>query len=388
MNVSDLAVRFQTQFGRAPAFIARAPGRVNLIGEHTDYNDGFVLPMAIDRDVTLVGAPRDDNRVRVDSSNFNQVVEFDLGNLARDDAQPWSNYIRGVADVLQKAGHTLRGFDASMFGDVPIASGLSSSAATEMASVKAFEAAAAQATQQPDALGLDGVKEAQFAQRAEIDFVGVNCGIMDQFISSLGKQGQALFIDCRSLQYELVPMPAGITVLVVDTQAPRTLAGSAYNERVRECAEACRTLGVNSLRDVSVGQFEAQRARLPELIAKRAAHVVYENQRVLDAVAALRANDVAALGQLMYQSHESLRDLYEVSSAALDAVVDIAKAEPGVLGARMTGAGFGGCAIALVKQENAAALKATVEREYPLRTHRTPKVYASVPSDGANWQPL
>ena len=384
MNATDLAVRFQAQFGRAPTFVARAPGRVNLIGEHTDYNDGFVLPMAIDRDVIFVGAARPDPQVRIHSTNFNQTVEFALDAVAHSDTHPWSNYVRGIADVLQKAGHSLSGFDAMMYGDVPIASGLSSSAASEMASIKAFEAAAE--SQSP--LTLDGVKEAQLAQRAEIDFVGVNCGIMDQFISSLGKQGQALFIDCRSLEYELVPMPAGITVLVVDTQAPRTLAGSAYNERVRECAEACKLLGVISLRDVSVSQFEDQRAKLPMLIANRAAHIVYENQRVLDAVAALRANDVAALGQLMLQSHNSLRDLYEVSSKELDAVVEIAQAMPGVLGARMTGAGFGGCAIALVKDENAAALKAAVEREYPIKTNRTPKVYACVPSNGASWGPL
>ncbi len=384
MNASDLAVRFQTQFGYAPTFVARAPGRVNLIGEHTDYNDGFVLPMAIDRHVILVGAARPDQQVRVESANFNQVVEFSLDTVTHSDTHPWNNYLRGIADVLQKAGHGLKGFDAVIYGDVPIASGLSSSAATEMASIKAFEAATGSQTP----LDLNGVKEAQLAQRAEIDFVGVNCGIMDQFISSLGQQGQALFIDCRSLEYELVPMPAGITVMVVDTQAPRTLAGSAYNERVRECAEACRILGVKSLRDVTVSQFESQRGQLPELIAKRAAHVVYENQRVLDAVAALRSSDATALGQLMVQSHYSLRDLYEVSSKELDAVVDIAQTMPGVFGARMTGAGFGGCAIALVKDENAAALKAAVEREYPIRTSRTPKVYACVPSDGASWEQL
>ena len=380
MNTSELITHFRTQFGTAPSFVARAPGRVNLIGEHTDYNGGFVLPMAIDRDVTFVGVPRTDRVVRVHSANFNQVSEFSLDKIERSHDHEWSNYVRGVADVLQKAGHTLHGFDAVMFGNVPIASGLSSSAATEMATIEAFNAVGA--------LHIDGVREARFAQQAENQFVGVNCGIMDQFISSLGQQGQALFIDCRSLDYKLVPMPTGITVLVVDTQAPRTLAGSAYNERRAQCEEAARIFGVELLRDVSVSDFERRKGELTPLVAQRAAHIVYENQRVLDAVQALRNGAVATFGQLMNQSHDSLRDLYAVSSKELDAVVDIARAMPGVLGARMTGAGFGGCAIAFVETRHVATLQAAIEREYPIKTNRIPKVYACVPSDGAGWQAM
>jgi galactokinase len=380
MHTPDLISRFRSKFGYAPTFIARAPGRVNLIGEHTDYNAGFVLPMAIDRDVVFVGAARTDHVVRVDSANFDQLVAFSLDSITHAEKFLWNNYVRGVADVLQKAGHTLGGFDAVMYGTVPIASGLSSSAATEMAAMKAFDAV--------NATQLTGVQQAQLAQKAEIEFMGVNCGIMDQFISSLGKRGQALFIDCRALTHELVPMPSGVSVLVADTQAPRTLASSAYNERVRECAEAAKILGVNSLRDASVSQFENQKDKMPALIAKRAAHVIYENQRVLDAVAALRANAVAGFGALMNASHDSLRDLYAVSSKELDAVVDIARGMPGVLGARMTGAGFGGCAIALVRDENVDALKEAVERQYPIKTKRTPKVYVCVPSDGASFAPL
>jgi galactokinase len=385
MDITQLSKQFASQFGASPAFVARAPGRVNLIGEHTDYNDGFVLPIAIDRDVALIGAPRDDGRVRVYSTDFNQRAEFSLDRIDHDAQHEWSNYLRGVADVLTQAGYALRGFDAVMKGDVPIASGLSSSAATEMATVMALTAAS-QGT--PSALKIDGAKAAQFSQRAENQFVGVNCGIMDQFISSLGKAQHALMIDCRSLGYELVPMPSGATVLVVDTTAPRTLAGSAYNQRRAECEEGARLLGARSLRDITAAEFDRRAGELPPVIAKRCAHVVHESQRVLDAVGALKHDDVKTFGALMFQSHESLRDLYEVSSKELDAVVDIARGEPGVYGARMTGAGFGGCAIALVQDQHAGALARKVQAEYPRRTGRTPNVYACVASDGASWRAI
>ncbi len=380
MDISRLQSQFAAHFGTAATFIARAPGRVNLIGEHTDYNDGFVLPIAIDRDVALVGAPRNDRRVSVYSVDFDQQSGFSLDRIDHDPQHEWSNYIRGVADVLQKDGHIPGGFNAVMQGDVPIASGLSSSAATEMATAMAFSAATP--------LRIDGAHAARLAQRAENRFVGVNCGIMDQFISSLGKAQHALMIDCRSLDYRLVPVPTGATVLVVDTTAPRTLAGSAYNQRRSECEEGARLLGIASLRDIGPVDFERRRRELPEVIARRCAHVVHESQRVLDAVAALQQNDVTAFGQLMYQSHESLRDLYEVSSAELDAVVEIARGEAGVYGARMTGAGFGGCAIALVADAQAQALMQRVQAEYPRRTGRTPRVYACVASDGASWRAL
>ncbi len=383
MDISKLSTLHQSQFGAPSTFVARAPGRVNLIGEHTDYNNGFVLPIAIDRDVAFVGAPRDDRCVRIYSADFDQRAEFSLDAIDHDQQHEWSNYIRGVADVLQKAGHTLRGFDAVMQGDVPIASGLSSSAATEMATVMAFTAASSNWS---SPLQVNGARAAQYAQRAENQFVGVNCGIMDQFISSLGKAQHALMIDCRSLDYQLVPMPRGATVLVVDTTAPRTLAGSAYNQRRAECEEGAQLLGVESLRDISVSEFERRVGELPLVIAKRCAHVVHESQRVLDAVNALQRGDIQSFGDLMIQSHASLRDQYEVSSKELDAVVEITQGEPGVYGARMTGAGFGGCAIALVQDECAQALAHKVQEEYPRRTGRTPKVYACTASDGANWQ--
>jgi len=382
MEHAVLLEAFEQRFGRAPAFLTRAPGRVNLIGEHTDYNDGFVLPMAIDREVAIVGAPRADRRVRLYALNYDQWADFELDHLQRDEAAHWGNYPRGVAWALQEAGLGLRGLDGVLGGDVPIGSGLSSSAAIEMATLMAFVAC------QPDLSSLDRARAAKLAQRAENAFVGVNCGIMDQFISALGQAGHALFIDCRSLDYALVPMPAETAVVVVDTSAPRSLAASAYNERRAQCEAAARALGVAALRDLSPAAFAQQRAALPALVARRAEHVVHENQRVLDAVAALRTGDVAVFGRLMNESHDSLRDLYEVSSPELDAVVEIARGVAGVYGARMTGAGFGGCAIALVAQARVSELSSAIMHHYPARTGRQPSVYICMASDGANWRSL
>lgn len=382
VDYAALISRFEQRFGHRPAFLSRAPGRVNLIGEHTDYNDGFVLPMAINREVAVVGAPRDDRRIRLYALNFDDEADFALDQLQRSEPADWSDYPRGVAWVLREAGFDLVGFDGVLYGDVPIGSGLSSSAAIEMAVFMAFAAC------QPALAGLDRVRAAKLAQRAENAFVGVNCGIMDQFVSALGQAGHALFIDCRSLDYAPVPMPDEMAVLVVDTAAPRSLAASAYNERRAQCEAAARLLGVPALRDLSPEIFAQRRAALPALVAQRAEHVIYENRRVLDAVAALRAGDVATFGRLMNESHDSLRDLYEVSSAELDAVVEIARGVSGVYGARMTGAGFGGCAIALAEQTAVDALRDAVMREYPARTGRQPSIYVCTANDGASWRLL
>lgn len=389
MDLTSLSTQFSARFNQAPAFVARAPGRVNLIGEHTDYNDGFVLPMAIDREVIFVGAPRNDRIVSIYSLNFDQQVTFSLDNAQKTDPS-WSHYVCGVADILQKAGYALQGFNAVMFGNVPIASGLSSSAATEMAAIMAFNAISAltKNSDQAQAWAIDGVSAAKFAQKAENQFVGVNCGIMDQFISSLGKAKHALMIDCRSLAYELVPVPAGASVLVVDTTAPRTLAGSAYNQRRAECEAGAVFFNKASLRDVNMSEFKALKDKLPEKVMWRCAHVIMENKRVHDAVRAMKNGDLEQLGLLMNLSHDSLRDLYEVSSDELNAVCDIARAEEGVYGARMTGAGFGGCAIALVTNETVTQLAAKMANEYPKRTGRTPNIYTCIASDGASYRLL
>ena len=382
MDQSQLSQEFSRHFNRQPTFLARAPGRVNLIGEHTDYNNGFVLPMAISRSVQLVGAPRKDRVVRIAALNFGNTGEIDLDHITKGEPD-WLNYVRGVARVLTDYGYALTGFDAVMWGDVPPASGLSSSAAAEMATIQAFIASGAQSGAP---IEVDGVRAAKIGQKCENQFIGVNSGIMDQFISSLGQTGHALKIDCRDYSFEAVPMPKGATVIVVDTTAPRTLAGSAYNARRADCEAGAIILGVDSLRDVTMKMFKEHQDELPTVIMHRVAHVVLENQRVLDATAAMKRGDLEELGMLMYHSHESLRDLYEVSSKELDAVVDLAReAGEGVYGARMTGAGFGGCAIVLVDDAAAARVSAWMAAEYPKRTGRTPNIYPCVAAGGASW---
>ncbi len=381
MQMAVLEEAFRHTYGYAPTFLARAPGRVNLIGEHTDYNDGLVLPMAIDREAVVVGAPRDDNVVNLFSLHYNEKLSFDLGTIARRQEHHWSHYVLGVADALLRAGHTLKGFDGVLGSDVPIGSGLSSSAAVELATLMAFAAAT-------PSLQLSPLDAARLAQRAENCFVGVQCGLMDQLIAALGRAGHALLIDCRTLAHQPVPLPEGYTVVIIDTAAPRALASSAYNERRAQCEQAARLLGVPALRDVSPEELARRQTELPPLLARRARHVVRENQRVLQAVEALRAGDVAELGALMNQSHDSLRDDYEVSSPALDAAVEIARATDGVLGARMTGAGFGGCAIALAAQACVPALTTNLLAHYPKRTGLTPRLYPCSASDGATWHRL
>ncbi|PKO21755.1 MAG: galactokinase, partial [Chloroflexi bacterium HGW-Chloroflexi-1] len=342
---------FEPRFGSPATFIVRAPGRINLIGEHTDYNDGFVLPMAIDRAVWIALRPRDDRRVVVHSLDFDEPCDFSLDDLRKGNGD-WVEYVKGVAWAMMEAGHRLTGWEGVAAGDVPIGSGLSSSAAMELAAARAFAAASG--------LPWDPARMALIGQRAENGWVGVNCGIMDQLISAAGQADHALLIDCRSLASQAVPMPAGYRFLVLDSAAPRTLAGSAYNQRRAECESAVRALqaaypGISALRDVTPAILAAEADRLDPVELKRARHVVTENDRVLRSVEALRGGQAAALGELMLASHASLRDDYQVSSAELDALVAIAREAPGVIGARMTGAGFGGCAVAMVEETAAAA---------------------------------
>ena len=373
---------FTQQFGGRPAWVSIGPGRVNLIGEHTDYNDGFVLPVAIKRDVRLALRPRDDGIVRVYSLEYDGWGEFDVNRIAYQPETLWINYMQGVADVLQKRGITLRGFDAVLSGNVPRASGLSSSAALEVATAKALLAAA-------DALdAVDGTALAQAAQKAENEFVGVNCGIMDQFISVLGADDHALLIDCRSLEYKLVPFPTNASLVIGNTKASRSLASSAYNERRAQCEAGVATLqqvlpGITALRDVTSAQLEAQRDLLDPVVYRRCRHVVSENERVLQTVDALAHGDIERVGALMDASHASLRDDYEVSSPALDAMVTAMRSAPGCYGARLTGAGFGGCAVALVKPGSEQAVADAIYQHYPKATNIWPEVYTSPASAGA-----
>jgi len=381
--ISGFSERFP---GRKPAFLAYAPGRVNLIGEHTDYNDGFVLPIAIDRWVAYALSPREDGRVRLASLNFGGEVEFDVRDLRRDEANQWSNYPRGVAWALQEHGVTLRGMDAVLYGDVPLGSGLSSSAALEVATAAAFQAAGD--------FVLDGVTTALLCQRAENQFVGVNCGIMDQFVSQLAKGGHALLIDCRSLEYRHVPVPSGeYRFVVADTGKRRGLVDSEYNTRRRECEEAAaffakRRPEVKALRDVSPEELLEAEGKLDGTVFRRARHVVTENARTLKAVEALENGDMEAFGELMNASHESLRTDYEVSCAELDVMVEEALRIPGVLGSRMTGAGFGGCTVSLVRSDAVERFVAQVPERYAARTGLKPEVYVFRAVDGAGWRLL
>lgn len=365
---------FMARFGEAPRQLVRAPGRVNLIGEHTDYNDGFVLPLAIERAVWIALRPRNDRRVQLFSLEFYSEGHFELDRLEK--VSGWLEYPKGVAWALQEAGLELRGFDGVLSGDVPRGAGLSSSAALELAAAKAFHAVSG--------FAWEPARMAQLAQRAENRWVGVNCGIMDQLISAAGVAGHALLIDCRSLELTPVPLPPGSKVVILDTATRRGLVDSAYNERRRQCEAAARFFGVAALRDVSLAQFSAAAARLEPVMAKRARHVISENERTLQAAEAMRQGDSARLGQLMNNSHTSLRDDFEVSSAALNTMVELAQAHPGCFGARMTGAGFGGCAVALVAEPQMTAFVAEVTAHYQQRTGLTPQVTVTTASQGAS----
>lgn len=371
---------FTEHFWKPVAHVARAPGRVNLIGEHTDYNDGFVLPMAIERDVMVAFASRPDREVVLRSLDFGEAATFSLDDIQKDEEHSWSNYVRGVAVELLAAGVRLRGMDAVIQGNVPIGAGLSSSAALEVASALAFLAAAD--------VDLDRVQLALLAQRAENNFVGMQCGIMDQFVSALGQAGHALFIECRDLEYRAVPMPAGVSVVIADTMTRRGLVSSAYNERRQQSAEAVRILssalpGIKALRDVTPEDLARHGHLLPPLVRKRAAHVVSEDARVLEAVQALEASDAERFGSLMDASHASLRDDYEVSSKELNLMVELACRAPGCLGARMTGAGFGGATVSLVREEAVPAFVESVVGWYEGETGLKPEVTVSKAAAGA-----
>ena len=371
---------FERLFGASPETVARAPGRVNLIGEHTDYNQGFVLPAAIDRYIWFAGRRRSERRIRLQSLDFQDGVELDLDGLQRNGQHPWSNYVCGVAKYLEVGGHRLPGADIVFGGDVPREAGLSSSAAVEVAAAAFWQSLAG--------LKLDPVYLIKLARRAENEFVGVPSGIMDQFISALGRQHHALLLDCRDLSYRHVPLRDDVKVVVCNSGVKRALAKSEYEVRVQQCREAVAQVSragreVRSLREVTLNDLEAARERLSEVVMRRARHVVTENQRVLDAVKVLQDGDLNRFGELMNASHESLRRDYEVSSKELDVLVDIARQQPGALGARMTGAGFGGCTVNLVREDAAAAFVQAVQEGYRRILGLVAETYIFRASDGA-----
>jgi len=357
----------------------RAPGRVNLIGEHTDYNDGFVLPAAIGFSTWVSSAPRDDRTVSVFSENFSEQIEFDLDEENPHARDHWSDYVRGVAVSLERAGHHLRGADLRIRGEVPIGSGLSSSAALEVASGFALLT--------NSRLKIDRRDLAELCQRAENEFVGIRCGIMDQFVSCHGQAGKALLLDCRSLEYKLLPLPENARLAICNTRVKHSLATSQYNARRLECETAVRHFAqrrsnVRALRDVTETDLKLFGGELPEVIYRRARHVITENARVLAAGTALARGDLVAFGQLMNRSHLSLRDDYDVSCNELDLMVELAQAVPGVYGARMTGGGFGGSTVNLIAVESVDEFRQTVARGYEEATGLTPEIYICTATEG------
>ena len=382
-----------------PLGVAWAPGRVNIIGEHTDYNDGFVLPLAVDRVVAFAGRARADRTVRLWSVTFNEWAEFTLEDLpanfdqANETLPHWARYSLGVATEMLRAHLPLSGFDAVCQGDVPVGGGMSSSAAIEVATAEAFQLFA----QGAFTIGSDThanvtlMQMAQMCQHAEWIASGVRCGILDQAASCLGRPGQAVLLDCRSLDYRYLPFETrDISLVVIDTSVRRELAASAYNERRQQCEEATGLLRdailrdtptnptgereIRALRDITQSEFERYYTVLPEVLQRRAGYIIAENQRVLETVKRLEAHDLPGAGALLWQSHAGLRDEYEVSSVELDTLVELARSVPGVLGARMMGGGFGGCTVNLVRNEALAKLKQVVENSYPEST----KLQASI----------
>ena len=361
-----------------------APGRVNLIGEHTDYNEGFVLPIAVDRYLCVAARGRSDRTVKIVAADFNDSDEFGLDNVQRDEQANWRNYPRGVAWVIQQNGIELKGIDAVVASDIPIGAGLSSSAAIEVGFALTFLHFVQVDVPRPTL--------AQWCQLAEHKFAGVQCGIMDQMIALLGKENHALLLDCRDLSHQLVPLPSGIAFVVADTGVPRTLAASEYNIRRRQCEEAVRwlseTLGrpLKSLRDVTIEELGQVFNEMPEPIRRRARHVVTENNRVLDFQQAMREGALKRAGYLLLASHASLRDDYEVSCRELDAMVNALMSVDGVYGARLTGAGFGGACLAMVREDALARVLEEVPKRYAEELGQNapePNLFAVRVSDGA-----
>jgi galactokinase len=377
----DLPARFRSRFSNSTGTVtAVAPGRVNLIGEHTDYNDGWVLPMAIDRCVGVVAAPRSDGVLRACSVAFGETREVELRTLAPPGGAEWMSYVAGVAWAMNDAGLEIGGADLMVDGDVPLASGLSSSAAIEMAVARALCATSG--------IPWLPVEMALLGQRVEGEFVGVRGGVMDQFTATMGEEGHALLLDCRSLASEPVRLPDDVAILVMDTGAPRTLAGSAYNDRSRSCRRATaavRTVepAVRALRDVDRALLERSRHLMDEVTYSRALHVVQENRRPAELADALTRGALDVAGRLMDDSHASLRDLYEVSSPELDLFTEVARSHPACHGARLTGAGFGGCAIALVDADTTEDLVEEIHAEYRSKIDLPSSVFACRAASGA-----
>lgn len=376
-----LAKKFLERFGKSPALFVQAPGRVDLMGSHTDYNLGYVLTQAIDRNTWIAARPRSDGKVRIASLNVEGCSEFHLAAIEPDAVYPWTNYVRGVADVFQKEGYTLTGFDGLIHSTIPFGSGLSSSAALEVSTAVLFEM-----------LGdwrMDPVQRALLCQRAENEFVGMNCGILDQYSSVMGQEGSVLLLDCRSLTSESRPIAPGVQVLICDTRAVRALTGSEYPERRAQCEQGARILSgfypeIKSLRDATLEHLQAHKSDLDPVVYKRCKFIIQENQRVLDIADALAAGDHAKVGSLAVQSYEGARDLYEIVSREMVAMFDAIMSAPGAFGTRGAGAGFGGCMVAFVQRDLVRSFSQQVHEQYLSSTGLKSEIYPVQAASGAS----
>jgi galactokinase len=377
--VERLRQEMSVRFG-SPMRIFRAPGRVNLIGEHTDYNEGFVMPAALESYTYVAIGPRNDRQLHIYSLDFQESREFDLDRMASGPSGDWSDYIRGIAAVLNTAGHRISGANLVIKGEVPIGAGLSSSAAIEVSSALGFLAISE--------IELDRVEIAGLCQRAEHAYAGMKCGIMDQFISCFGQANHALLLDCRSLEYQLLKIGGQVRIVICNTKVKHAHASGEYNRRRADCEAGVRYLqehlpGIHALRDVTLEELDRYGGSLPEVTFRRCRHVITENDRVLAAAKALQSADLSEFGQLMVESHRSLSDDYEVSCPELDIMVKIAQNLRCVFGARMTGGGFGGCTVNLVSADAVEEFHTTIAREYQAATGLQPDIYIGTASDGA-----
>ena len=374
------ARKFTEIYGTRPQLWARAPGRVDLMGSHTDYNLGYVMTMTIDRDTWLAASPRLDHKVRLHSLNAEGWGELDLRQIEHDPAYRWTDYVRGVAWALQQAGYRLQGFDGLIHSTVPFSSGLSSSAALEMAAAVMFQLSSG--------FRLDSVEMALLGQKAENEFVGMNCGILDQYSSAMGQTGSAILLDCRALTSQVTPIAPGIQVVICDTRAERNLVGSEYGERRSQCEQGVRLLKnhypeIQALRDVSLAQLDRHSAELPPVVYRRCRFVIEENQRVLDLAHALPGGEAKPLADLFEASYRGAVGLYEIGAPSMQAMREAMLNGPGVIAARQAGAGFGGCMVALVKESQTKSFIVAVEQEYRRRTGIQPAIYTVQAAPGA-----
>ncbi len=375
-----ISAEFQQKFSQPPTIFSRAPGRVDLMGSHTDYNMGYVMTMTIDRDTWIAARPRDDRQINLYSLNLAGSCHFSLDDIQSDSDASWGNYVRGVAYFMQAAGHRLQGFDGVIHSTVPFGSGLSSSAALEIASAVMFA--------KVSGINIDPVQMALIGKQAENEFVGVNTGILDQYSSVLGQAGCALQLDCRNLTSQAVPIADGIAVVICNTRAERNLVGSEYDDRRSECEEGVQILqqndpSINALRDLSISQFEEHEAAMPPVVAKRCRFIIEENHSVLDLAGALSTGDRDALKALFAASYAGARDLFEIGAPAMEAMMVAMRAAPGLIAARQAGAGFGGCMVALVDEDRIATFSDAVKQSYTAATAIEPQIYAVTASAGA-----